>query len=415
MVDEGKGVPNAIQSVLSGERAWHVETCDVLDGLRRLPDGCVQCCVTSPPYWGLRDYGVDGQLGLEATPSEYVKEMVQVFREVRRVLRDDGTLWLNIGDSYNAYNGGAGPGSTLSKAQSENRPHLESGYGLRCKSLKPKDLVGIPWQLAFALRDDGWYLRSEIIWHKRAPMPESVRDRPTKAHEQVFLLAKSQRYFYDAVAARTGGDPRKSGNSHRKPASDRGVPVDTGGKTNGAVAGSVPWEGSTANLRTVWPLSPESYSGAHFAVMPTELARRCLLAGTSERGACVQCGTPWKRQTEKERVATRPGTNSKVNRASSQDSSPYEGHSGEIVGNRDPQRHTTTVRTTGWQPGCECGTEETLPCVVLDPFNGAGTTGVVARRLGLRYIGLELNPEYAELSRQRIREDQPLFNTGAKA
>jgi len=188
----------------------------VLEILPTLPEKSVQCCVTSPPYWGLRDYGAEGQLGLERTPDEYVENMVQVFREVRRVLRDDGTLWLNLGDTYNAYNGGAGPGSTLSKNQTEQRPRLETGHGLQCKTLKPKDLVGIPWRVALALQADGWYLRQDIVWHKPNPMPESVRDRCTKAHEYIFLLSKSQRYFYDLEAVKESGTNRPCGNTKQQ-------------------------------------------------------------------------------------------------------------------------------------------------------------------------------------------------------
>ncbi len=401
-----------IQAVLDGSAPWHVETCDVLDDLRMLPDNCVHCCVTSPPYWGLRDYGVDGQLGLEKTPTEFVAAMTEVFSEVRRVLREDGTLWLNIGDSYNAYNGGAGPGSKLSKTQSDNRPALESGFGLRDKSLKPKDLVGIPWMLAFALRADGWYLRSEIIWHKRAPMPESVTDRPTKAHEQVFLLAKSRKYFYDSQAS---AEQASEASAERYAYGFGGAKSEalvaaneTGLGVRTRVVGDREFAG-TRNMRTAWTLSPESFSGAHFATMPTELARKALLAGTSGKGCCSICGTPWHRLTEKQRVATRPGMNSKVNRVGVHDESPYQSHSGDICGNRDPQRHTTTVETIGWEAGCKCEAD-TMPCLAIDCFNGAATTGVVARRLGLRYIGFELNPEYADMSRKRICDDMPLMN-----
>jgi hypothetical protein len=279
---------------------------------------------------------------------------------------------------------------------------------------KPKDLVNIPAMLAFALRADGWYLRSEIIWHKRAPMPESVTDRPTKAHEQVFLLAKSKRYFYDSVAvAEEAAYPNEQLGICRslKSRAESMGREPSGNEKPGADASY----GSTRNLRSVWSLSPESFSGAHFATMPTELVRKCLLAGTSEKGCCSVCGTPWRRVLEKDRVATRPGTNSKVNRVGVHDDSPYQSHSGDICGNRDPQRHTTTVTTTGWEAGCKCDPAPTRPCIVLDPFNGAGTTGVVARRLGLRYIGFELNPEYADMARERIRDDAPLFNSGGAA
>lgn len=411
-----------IRDVLNNTTPWHIEVGDCLEVLRKLPDRCVQCCVTSPPYWGLRDYGVDGQLGLEPTPEQYVARMVEVFAEVRRVLRDDGTLWLNIGDSYfgswgnyGGQNRGNGTQREIVNGSQAENPAYDGLEGFRPptagkhETIKPKDLVGIPWSLAFALRADGWYLRSEIIWHKKAPMPESVTDRPTKAHEQMFLLAKSQRYFYDAVASAESAVKGAAGSTF------------TNGKTGingmGRVGhGDRADDSENRNMRSVWTLGPESYSGAHFATMPTELARRCLLAGTSENGCCSRCGTPWKRQTAKERKATRPGTGSKVNRASDDAASPYNGHSGMIVGNRDPNRHCTITTTTGWEPGCDCRREcdpeihngplmvpyDRARCIVLDPFNGAGTTGLVARQLGCRYIGLELNPEYADMARARI-------------
>jgi len=181
-------------------RDWRVIVGDVIDGLRTLPDNSIQCCVTSPPYWALRDYGVDGQIGLEPTPKAFTDKMVEVFNEVRRVLRPDGTCWVNIGDSYATNTGGGG----LSDKQKSNHGAWTTGRrdNIKASGMKPKDLVGIPWRLAFALQDAGWWLRSEIIWHKKNPMPESVTDRPTKAHEQIFLLTKSKQYFFDAEAAK---------------------------------------------------------------------------------------------------------------------------------------------------------------------------------------------------------------------
>ena len=220
-----------------------VVPCDVFDGLQCLDDKQVQCCITSPPYWGLRDYGVGGQLGLESTPDLYVASIVAVFREVWRVLRDDGTLWLNLGDSYSMSTRGAGGDGkqyTNSGAVMGDRGwHIGPG-------LKPKDLVGIPWRAAFALQADGWYLRSDIIWSKPNPMPESVTDRPTKAHEYLFLLTKSRRYYYDADAIREPGAE----------------------------------EGGTHNKRSVWTIMPKPYKGAHFAVMPEKLVDPCILAGS---------------------------------------------------------------------------------------------------------------------------------------
>lgn len=396
--------------------AWEVRNVDVLQGLGQLLDDSIHCCVTSPPYWGLRDYGCDGQLGLEATPEEYIANMVKVFAEVKRVLRPDGTLWLNIGDSYarNPTKGGSGPGKNSDYSDSYGKSKSIAAKQYRMVramqnkidqqfECKEKDLVGIPWMLAFALRADGWYLRSEIIWHKRSPMPESVRDRPTKAHEQVFLLTKSQTYFYDNVASAEKAVVGSKGSTFTQ--------GKTGVNGQGRQSQAERADGETRNMRSVWTLSNESFKGAHFATMPTELARRCLVAGTSERGCCPQCGAPWERRIEKVRVSTRPGTNSKVNRASDDEDSPYNGHGGSVVGNRDPNRHVTRTETIGWEPGCKCGISH-LPvaCTALDPFGGAGTTVMVARRLGLKAIAFELNPEYAEMARERIREDAPLFN-----
>lgn len=385
-----------------------------LDVLRTLPDQSVQCCVTSPPYYVLRDYGIDGQLGLEATPTEYVVSLAKLFEEVRRVLRDDGTLFLNIGDSYAA--GGklsparSGSNSTLQGSKdyqdSGRGSILPAGFhetqrqaGVVGRSwqkppagLKCKDLIGIPWMVAFALRDAGWYLRSEIIWSKRSPMPESVTDRPTKAHEQIFLFSKSKRYYWDLAGCQ---EPAATGNP-------RGSRFDQG-KTAGHQRRVSPGprdDSATRNMRSVWSLSSYPLKAAHFAAFPPELVRRCLSAGISPDGCCASCGTPRERIIEKRRVPTRSGAASKVNRASQHDGSPYEDHSG-MVGNRDPQRHCTETVTTGWKPGCKCETADAIPCTVLDPFHGAGTTWKVCQRLGLRYVGIDLNPEYLQLSIDR--------------
>ena len=280
---------------------------DCLEVLRGMDSASVQTCVTSPPYWGLRDYGVEGQLGLEKTPDEYVAKMVDVFREVRRVLRDDGTLWLNLGDSYSARSG--------------------TGYtqmATTAPGLKTKDLIGIPWRVAFALQADGWYLRQDIIWHKPNPMPESVRDRCTKAHEYIFLMSKSERYYFDSDSIRQPHkrlwDERNGGNL-----------AGAGHKKNGKIetrqrgpSGYPMPNQKGANRRSVWTVSTQPFKGAHFATFPPKLIEPCVLAGS------------------------KPGD------------------------------------------------------TVLDPFNGAGTTGLVAHRNGRKYVGIELNPEYAAIAEARI-------------
>ena len=258
--------------VIEGRARWCVAEGDALASLHGLPDASAQCCVTSPPYWGLRDYGAEGQIGQEATPEKYVARLVEVFRDVRRVLRDDGVLWLNLGDTYAA--------TTRDSSGKGDKQRSNAGTLIADRrwavpdGLKPKDLVGIPWMVAFALRADGWYLRSEVIWSKPNPMPESVTDRPTKAHEQVFLLTKSARYFYDAKAI---AEPTKGVGLSWEERKALGEGARRGFAQNGI---SNIGTGTTRNARSVWEITPEPCALAHFATMPPELARRCILAGS---------------------------------------------------------------------------------------------------------------------------------------
>jgi DNA modification methylase len=248
--------------------------------LATVPTASIQTCVTSPPYWGLRDYDVDGQIGLESSPAEYVDKMVQVFREVRRVLKQDGTLWLNLGDSYasigrSARDESPGVGAKQEMKAVERKLHWKAGGGNNFSwsipsfgtFIKPKDLVGIPWRVAFALQADGWYLRSDIIWHKPNPMPESVTDRPTKAHEYLFLLSKSERYYYDHEAikeqALRAGDQNNATPQHNEYAISRCITV-----------------GETRNKRSVWTIATQPYPEAHFATFPPKLIEPCILAGS---------------------------------------------------------------------------------------------------------------------------------------
>ena len=282
-------------------------------------------CITSPPYWGLRDYGHAGQLGLEPTPEAYVQAMVEVFREVRRVLKPNGTLWLNLGDSY-ARNGGTGDcgpnaqvGSTKRGVQERNTKAPDG--------LKPKDLVGIPWRVAFALQSDGWYLRQDIIWHKPNPMPESVMDRCTKAHEYVFLMAKSEKYFYDHEAVK---EPAvHAGENVTNKNGKNGQMGEYGATRSGFMKPEGVLVGDKRNRRDVWTIPTKPFKGAHFAVMPEALVEPCILAGCPVGG------------------------------------------------------------------------------LVLDPFTGSGTVGAVAVRLGRRFIGTELNPEYIAIAEDRIRQGDP--------
>jgi len=348
------------------------------------------------------------EIGLEQTPEAYVAAMVEVFRDVRRVLRDDGVLWLNLGDSY------TGGGSN-------SRVPTPSG-------LKPKDLVGIPWMVAFALRADGWYLRSDIIWAKGNPMPESVVDRPTRSHEYIFLLTKSREYFYDHVAVKepvsdaTRKDMRIGRDAVRDYA-NAGKSFGAGTSASRRMAtSSVGGEGGLRNQRSVWAINPKPYKGAHFATMPTTLAELCIKAGSSEKGCCPTCGAPWERGEETVRGA--PGT--RYRSMQPYDTSENYGTGG---GNSGLGEFAKKVRegshykaTTGWSPTCDCPEHEPVPCVILDPFSGSGTTGYVANRLGRNYMGTDLNTGYLPLAEARLLgmdppedDDEPEMDPGDTA
>ena len=369
---------------------------DVIDGLRTLGAGSVHCCVTSPPYWGLRDYGVGGQIGLEKTPEEFVAKMVDVFREVRRVLRDDGTLWLNLGDSY-AKAGVSGLGlHTETSTTGKPNPYAAVKKEIP-DGLKPKDLCMIPWRVALALQADGWWLRSVICWAKKSPMPESVTDRPTSSWEPIFLLAKGERYFYDAEAVK---EPLTEAAVKRQAygrSNQWGHIIDANQHTDNREHADAKSYGAgdgptRRNQRNVWHLSPEPYAEAHFATFPTEVPRRAIKAGTSERGCCAACGAPWVR------VMERTGVLDGSARGSRFDAGKTAARTG---GERTQQGERTLTVARGWEPSCACGAEY-VPCVVLDPFLGSGTTVAVARELGRYGVGCELNPEYVALARERI-------------
>ena len=377
---------------------------DCLEGLRTLPDASVHCCVTSPPYWGLRDYGHDGQIGLESTPEAYVARMVEVFREVRRVLRDDGTLWLNLGDSYasggRTYRAPDGKDSKNGRVTGSYRPKDPEG-------IKPKDLVGIPWRVAFALQADGWYLRQDIIWHKPNPMPESVRDRCTKAHEYVFLLTKSERYYYDAEAVKEAFADERQGNPGNYKNGYSGGAGRNNGDTNGR-AWNEDGKATGRNRRSVWTVTTKPYSGAHFAVMPAALVEPCIKAGCPEQ-CCPVCGAGYERIVEQKKGDTEASDRPKRTAGMSSKTSTLSlsGNGSKEWAERGGKR-----LTLGWQPACDCAASGTIPGTVLDPFAGSGTTLAVAAELGRNGIGCELNPEYIELANQRIaksREKVALF------
>lgn len=377
-----------------GEYGEHVTICgDVRDALRLLPDECVQCVVTSPPYWGLRDYGVKGQIGLESTPEEHVATMVKVFREVRRVLRNDGTLWLNLGDSYasgkgSCFNPGGGDNSLEGHAKLKERGVYKLDRGnksdIEKSGLKPKDLVGIPWMVAFALRADGWWLRMDNIWVKPNPMPESVTDRTTKAHEYMFHLSKSARYYYDAIAIR---EPKSELTLQRLKNKETGLPGKKNlERTGKPFLGKHRIEESGRNKRSVWTVPTAPFSKAHFATFPPKLIQPCILAGSSNR-ACEHCGAPWIRVTE-----TRDHANSLGKSWNDGTSRLQIGQRGCPSGDK-----AAVVVTIGWQPTCKCDSEGSSSSIILDPFGGSGTTAVVANHYGRRSITIELNEEYAAM------------------
>ena len=368
-----------------------------LDILPQLPANTFHCCVTSPPYYGLRDYGVEGQLGRESTPAEYVENLVNVFREVRRVLRDDGTLWLNLGDSY--ANDGKWGGRTSGKHASGVHD-TSVGRLKRSTGLKPKDLIGIPWRVAFALQEDGWYLRSDVIWAKGNCMPESVTDRPTKSHEYVFLLTKNQDYFYDQHAIREPHTMRPQRRltpiENRHSFGNRQPHTEAGYRTRDDIG--IDGHPDGRNKRTVWNINAKPYRGAHFAVMPEELASLCIRAGSSERGACSNCGTPLSRVFEtgvRAKSAVKNGIATENRAAGTRERAPKGSGGGNVL--------AAVPRTQiGWRQTCSCSNETLAPCIVLDPFSGAGTTAATAARLGRHFVGIELNPSYVELSLKRL-------------
>ena len=375
---------------------------DCRSRLKEIESDSIDFCVTSPPYWGLRDYGVDGQIGLEESVESWVAEMVAVFTEVRRVLKPAGTLWLNLGDSF-ARDPGKGGSGTFNGRNGRGEGFL-GGNEIPC-GLKAKDLIGQPWRVAFALQARGWFLRSEIIWHKPNPMPESVTDRPTKSHETVFLLAKSPRYYFDAEAIREEvvslipGHPSYRPNSAVKAAEGRSVHRSETAKHE-VTARSYPIAGR--NSRSVWSIPTAPFPGAHFATFPEALPERCIRAGTSE-GVCSSCGAPLERKFKTRKTGRR------IKAPDGWDTGP--GAHGSI--HRDGRQAGETVEEevrefVGWAASCECGVE-TRPAVVLDPFFGAGTTGLVAAKLGRSCIGVELNPEYAAIAESRIRDNVGLM------
>jgi len=454
----------------------------VLNVLLELEPESVQCVVTSPPYWGLRDYGLEpqiwddpggcehewgnqylgdtrtcnqeqkrwahnphpndqipphvkvsqgvfclhcnawrGSLGLEPTPELYIQHLVQVFREVRRVLRKDGTVFLNLGDSYASQ-----PASTGISFRRDRAAVVPRGRNL--DGLKPKDLCMIPARVALALQADGWWLRSDIIWAKPNPMPESVTDRPTTSHEHVFLLTKSQKYFYDQDAARE----KNSQGSIERFGLTEGIGQTkkwntSQNKRDGRTDGTKGTEGFRdhvpigRNLRSVWTIATQPFPKAHFATFPEKLVETCIKAGTSQKGCCPECRAPWVRVVEKA-IKPHPNRWSKIPNAPGN----YEIDKGcyQNKGTSDSLGMAIESKTLGWKVSCHCIGKEAIttdgkrkrfafdpiPCTVLDPFSGRGTVLVVAKRMFRKSIGIDLKAEYHEMSAGELREGVLVFN-----
>lgn len=380
---------------------------------RRIPlaDESVHCVVCSPPYWQLRDYKVAGQIGLEETPTEFVEVLVEAFREVRRVLRDDGTLWLNIGDTYIARrNSGTGWDSSgltkpngrarkiqLAQEASTRRPRKPAG-------LKYKDLALIPFRLAIALQEDGWWQRQVNIWEKPACVPETTRDRPTTSHEYVLLLSKAERYFYDYMAVRepTTGNAHARGKGVNPKAVEKRTDDGTARvKQNTSFSAAVVGLMRTRNKRSVWRIPTTPYTDTHYAAFPEGLAEPCILAGTSPVGCCPTCGTPWRRIVwhQKSRDYADRSRRYEGGRTANADSG------AEFYAKyRDPV-------SVGWEQICACEYARPVPCTVLDPFAGTGTTVRVANRLGRRGIGLDLSRAYLDQAARRTSNVQTEFAT----
>lgn len=383
---------------------WRMLTGDVRAVLPTLPAKRYHCVATSPPYWQHRDYGTHDQLGSEDTPQEYVDNLVAIFREVKRVLRDDGVVWLNLGDAY-ANSGGKGGRKDVHPAIVSRRRQQTNLQPRAAKSME-KQLLGLPWRVAFALQDDGWLLRPDVIWFKTNPMPTTAKDRPCSSHEHVFLLAKSPRYFYDRYATMedVSGTARPRGSGVNPKAAIFDNSVRPRPKQNASMSAALAGIVEKRFKRDVWSISTQPFKGAHFATFPELLVEPCILAATSAHGCCNVCGTPWHRSVERTRTPTRPARESKLFDAGIV---PTDAAGRKRAGNRDPERHVSSYATTGWQPGCDCPTSQVArppvaPCRVLDIFGGSGTTAVVAVDLGRDCDVIESNREYAAMACRRV-------------
>ncbi len=436
---------------MSDEWLNDIHVGDAREVLSQMPDECVDMVVTSPPYWGLRDYGEGtdtvwdadedcthiwgnenikkldlqagnddfkrkwreeassekcstgsfcqkcgawkGQLGLEPTPELYVKHLTDIFREVKRVLKPSGTVWLNLGDTYSATRWSDTPSTTgISGEESDVVTKKET-------QIPDKNLVGIPWRVAFALQDDGWYLRNDIIWAKPNPMPESVSDRCTTSHEHIFLLSKNKQYFYDQDSIRESH--KSSEDLERRNKLDYKRVINNPRKDLGGRSRDEYYHTKGRNKRDVWNITTKPYSGAHFAVFPPVIPKTCIKAGCPPK-VCGECGKPYERITEKGKIVEKRTPEAGM-RAKESEKIFGEGTKKANSGLRDGYELREN-RTLGWKPACDCDTEETEPGIVLDPFIGAGTTGMVAEELGRKWIGIDISEEYREQALTRIEK-----------
>lgn len=369
---------------------WELHIGDALECLRALQSHSVQCFCFSPPYWGLRDYFIPGQIGLERTPQEYVDTMVRLFREIRRVLRQDGTVWLNLGDSYSADGKFGGQSGGL------HRDASEATYrGVRTAGVPPKNKIGIPPRVALALQDDGWYWRDEIVWSKKSPMPSPVEDRTTSAHEMIYLLTPGPEYFYDQFAVREAGVEVADKNLRSVwtlATEPLGLMLCTACKQvfRLPLFKQLPKDDSEFRARdcVCGAKGPDCWL-EHFAPYPSEIPKRAISLGTPVAGVCSKCYAPMFRNVNKQSLKReRPNE--------------YTKHDGsEGTGNAMPNTCAgISWETLGWEFSCDCGAPA-QPARVCDPFSGSGTTGMVATELGRYFIGSELNPDYGILSRYR--------------
>ena len=402
-----------------------IYTGDCMEVMKTFPDACIDACITSIPYWGLRDYGVQptvwpvcsysvfgmnvtvnewtGCYGLEPTPEMFTAHTVLIFEEVKRVLKKTGTLWLNIGDSYASGKRNRDAEKCIAKSGITGKEHIiQSARQINKKVsfLKNKDMAGIPWMVAFALRDNGWYLRQDNIWHKKNTTPESVTDRCTKAHEYFFLFSKSKKYFFDSESVKT---PTKG------PEHDKWVRVGNKRFPDEKVNGiRNPGYYPTANLRSVWGIATEPLKESHFAAFPQRLAEIPVLAGTSEYGVCSVCGKPYKRVIEKTLV---PAAKASFNTLP--DKRDYEADKNSQMNNRSKDGHKPgwayISQTKGWQATCPHKNAGVIPATVMDPFSGSGTTFIVARKKGRNAVSIDIKPDYVQMSEKRAHQELGMF------